>query len=414
MVLEIVIVCQKGTRITDSVRYGALRATVEMAKQLQARGHDVLLVGLGDRERGQADGVDCAVFENDRELRRFVHSLEPIPFLIGISRGDVLLMAKAGRYLVYQHGPHPPQGIDVTSLRLARVPIVCVSEASGREQIRYGLDADRVHVVYNGYDQTVFRQNDGGNRTERSLFYAGSIVGYKGVDIALNAFRMLKTRYPEATFHLCGQQHHWTPEESAGLPPRWVTEAGCLDWGVIGQDVAGVTYHGELSQEEVAGMLNRCSLLVMCSRVAEPCPLIVLEAQACGCIPVVPNAGGWPEIVAPELSGYLYTAPPDAERLVRHIEGVWESREPTDKQRLAARQWASGFSWNEAGSRFNGILNAVMPVRGKARTFSRISAVWHHGKGSVVKNVLKGWWNLMEISSPARKMLGIYRRKTPL
>jgi len=358
---EIVIVTQPGTCLTDPVKYGSFRVALETAKYLMRSGHSVLLVGLSDQGLGFCEGVMFIGREDDQSCARAVASVCE-DTLIMISRGDCLQTTHAKRYLVYHHGPHAVIGVPISVLNKDRIPVVCVSHYSKLAQIEYGVHPDLLHVAANGYDHQTFYPTNGQQRHPHSLISAGHVVDYKGTDIALRAFSIIRERFPDAVFHIYGKACSWNTFKEHMFAGGWLDSGGFPVWPSIERDLPGFRYCGEVSQAVLADALRQRSLLITPSRVAETFGLSSLEAQACGCIPVLPRQGGFPETMVEGKTGYLYDEI-TPEGLAAKIRQLWEQDLPTELQRAEAQRWVQDtFSWDRSGHALLGILESTPPI----------------------------------------------------
>ncbi len=179
------------------------------------------------------------------------------------------------------------------SIRLSRAEVVLACRFFA-QALRPYVRADRVNVVYTGIAPIPaaargFRQ-DGPWR----IGLIGRIAPQKGQAEFLEAARLLCSRIQNCAFMICGaplfsdppaQRYFKTLRKSAvGLPVEFT------GW-----------------QEDVGLVLSKLDILVVPSLVEEGIPRVILEAFAAG-VPVVAfPAGGIPEVVAHERSGFLVT-----------------------------------------------------------------------------------------------------------
>lgn len=362
---RIVIVFQVGQTVTDTVKYGALRATIQIAKHMMRAGHMVLLTGLCQEDwqgfwMGYNEGVPFLAVPNGRALAATVRSLGPVEVLIGISRSDILCMSNARHYMVYQHNAAPIHGwMPMSALNREKVKAVVVSRYSRTQQIAYGLDAESIEVVRNGCDFSIFFSSTERGRMPHTLVHAAIIAYNKGFDIALRAFDIVRRRFPNARFFAYGLSYPWRSSEEHLLDADWLDSKGYPIWSAIEADVPGFHYLGSVSQTAVAEAFRRNSMLLAPSRITEPLPLVALEAQACGCIPIVPRQGGFPETVKDGITGYIYDDN-KPEAIAENIDRLWEDGLPDENQREQAEHWVrESFSWERAGTAFLSIVDTL-------------------------------------------------------
>ena len=323
---------------------------MEFAQYLKRCGIPVILVGLAETTLGFNEGIPYLGALDSTSLFRVVRNLAPVDTLVGISRSDVLRMGGGARYVVYQHNPSPIEGeTSVHLLNRSGAAVVTASNYSKMQQVSYGVREELLRVVPNGCDTDVFSSRGPEQRQPHTLVFAGHLVPYKGLDVALRAFAIIRKRFPDATFNAYGLTLPWNTGEDHFLDPGMLDQRGLPVWQAIEGAVPGFRYRGEVPQSEIASAFRRHSLLIMPSRIEETFGIVALEAQACGCIPVLPRRGGFPEALREGETGYLYDHN-TAEGLAAEVIRIWEAGLPTPAQRLAAEAWIQNtFSWEHSG-----------------------------------------------------------------
>ncbi|AMW14347.1 glycosyl transferase family 1 [Streptomyces qaidamensis] len=211
-----------------------------------------------------------------------------------------------------------------------------------------GLDPERVHVVHNGIDTSLYRPDHGTDALDRIgldrsrpyVLFVGRITRQKGVPHLLRAVRDID---PAAQVVLC-----------AGAPdtPEIDQEFREL-FGELSAVRDGVFWLPKmLPRPEVIQLLTHAALFV-CPSVYEPLGIVNLEAMACG-TPVVASAvGGIPEVVDDGTTGLL-VPPGDAFEagLARAMDAVLGDPEAARRMGEAGRERAVGeFGWDAVARR---------------------------------------------------------------
>lgn len=188
-----------------------------------------------------------------------------------------------------------------------RAETLVVANARTREALPPGVRGRVVELVENGVDLSVWGAGGAaagprGDGPVRFLF-AGRLVGWKAVDLLLEAFGRVSRRAP-AALDVVGEG-----------PARAALEAQARRLGL--EDA--VTFHGWLSQEELARRLRSADVFVLPS-LFECGGAVVLEAMAAG-LPVVSTRWGGPTDYLDEDCGVL-VEPASREALVGGLAGA--------------------------------------------------------------------------------------------
>lgn len=209
-------------------------------------------------------------------------------------RHDIPFVARVHGSDINEHMEHPVRKRRILeAMRWAR-EVVSVSAALRRRLVAEGVDAGKVHVIYNGIDRELFRPFDRGaarrelhlDESKPIVLYAGNFEPVKGVDLLIEAFGRLAAA---AELHVIGDG----PERRrlAGL-------ARALPPG------KKVFFHGRVAHRLMGTWLNACDVFCLPS-LAEGTPNVVLESLACRTPVVASDAGGIPEVVSAD-SGILF------------------------------------------------------------------------------------------------------------
>jgi glycogen synthase len=118
----------------------------------------------------------------------------------------------------------------------------------------------------------------------------GRLIREKGFDVALSAFALVATRFPDARLTVAGDG-----------PERGALERHAVELGVAPR----VDFLGWETPERVPRLINSATMVVVPSRWPEPFCLVALESALMSRPVVATAVGGLPEVVAHKESGLL-------------------------------------------------------------------------------------------------------------
>jgi glycosyltransferase involved in cell wall biosynthesis len=230
--------------------------------------------------------------------------------------------------------------------------VIANSDALRNDCVALGVAAERIHVVPNGVDLTVFQPRDKaaakralGFADERRLaLYCGNLREVKGVDLLAQAIPRLCAARPELDVCLVGGGE-LEAELRRQLAPQLAT--------------GRVRMPGALPQTEVAGFMQAADLLIVPSR-SEARGNVVLEAFACQTPVAGARVGGIPELLNEER-GVLFE-PRSAEAIVDAVDAL--CADPARLQQLGAAAYAfardAGHSWQTHAERTLELYHATL------------------------------------------------------
>lgn len=348
---DVAFVAPANSDVASPVAYGTARATREMAGYLMRAGQPVLIAGKAGTPVGWVEAVPFLGARDEAELSRLLWGLGRIGCAIGVSRADVAGTVAARRHAVYQHNSSAPQGgLPPWLINAAGLRVICVSEFARTMQVGHGIRPSRLSVVKNGIDVARFSLAPEVPRAAHRLVFAGALVDYKGFDLALAAVRQLRAAHGDVEFHVYGRNVPWEGPMDH-LASAWLDADRRFAFPAIAADLPGVVYHGEVDAPAMAAAFRQGELLLAPSRITETFGLAALEAQACGCIPVVPDAGAFGEVLGGDAERVLY-APNTAEALAGAVLALWSRGRPDAAMQQAASLHACRWSWTDAAAQF--------------------------------------------------------------
>jgi glycosyltransferase involved in cell wall biosynthesis len=330
---------------------GGERSMLSTLPRVIRDGFDVVVLGPGRGELARAvaqAGAELMAFDPptspgaDRQARRREHLAEHLRRLRpDLLHANSLAMARLAGPVVATL-PLGSLGHLRDIVRLSRKAVddlnandrlLAVSNATRDHHVAGGLQADRVHTLYNGVDTEQFcpRVPNGYLHRELNLPPTASLIGTigqiclrKAQDTFLDAAILVARRVPDAHFLVVGERHSRKAESvrfEADLRQRAEQELpGRVHW--LGP------------RDDVAEFLSELTLLLHCAR-QEPLGRVLLESAAAG-VPVVATAvGGTREIFPPDADAAVLAQPDDSAGMAQAAVGLLAD---TQRRRaLAAR-----------------------------------------------------------------------------
>lgn len=209
--------------------------------------------------------------------------------------------------------------------------ITC-SEFVLRQLREGGLALPHAKVVFSGIDVDWFvpaHAAGSHNPGELEAVYLGALIPRKGVDVAIEAVRLLgEWGQEDVKLTIVGEGH---PSYRDELEKK-------VDEGDLEQRVC---FRPAIPRRDVPRLLQAFDTLVLPSQSDEPEPLsrTVMEAMACGLVVVGTNEGGTPEMIEDGVDGLLF-APGDSEELAHHLRTLAMDPELRRRLSVTARQTA--------------------------------------------------------------------------
>ena len=156
--------------------------------------------------------------------------------------------------------------------------LIVPSAWTRRVYVESGIPENKVHIVPNGYNPTIYH-NIARTSKELKFLYVGSSQKRKGLDIVLSAYIETFKQLPNVSLT--------------------IRDNTTIYGGDILSDILKINYHQgtkihylneEYSEEDMANLYRSCDYLVHTFR-GEGFGMHILEAAICGCIPIVTSGG---------------------------------------------------------------------------------------------------------------------------
>jgi glycosyltransferase involved in cell wall biosynthesis len=287
---------------------GGESATMALGRSIARLGYRVIACANLPEGETHQDGVDFWNFGSAYELHRIERRLREIGSyhclcatlvhpLLHLREQENCLSRILINHAPSAHG----SGLEPATVTSLVDYMICVSHAQRSLILNRGIDAEKLVVVKNGFDEDVFSYAGPANRDWNQLMFIGRVEAAKGIHVLIQAFGELKREFPLLKLDVFGDESYW-PEFTA-RKQELIT------------DFPGLTFNGKVPQRKLSERLRTAGLLVFPSLTFETAGLAVVDAQASGCPVVAFGVGGVPEyLVEGKLGEVIYEKTPEALR----------------------------------------------------------------------------------------------------
>ncbi len=174
--------------------------------------------------------------------------------------------------------------------------IISVSHALKKDIMEYGLDGDKIDVIYNGVDTEFYKPSEKTFREEHAegfdnlLVFVGRIIQQKGLDHLIDAMPAILKEHKSTRLLIVGK---------GKLVPRLqekISKMG-LDNNII--------FPGFIDDARMPELYSSADLFVLPS-LWETFGFVLVEAGACGTPLCGSNAGGIPEVIQDGKNGLVF------------------------------------------------------------------------------------------------------------
>lgn len=169
-------------------------------------------------------------------------------------------------------------------LSISTDKIINISNYEQNQAIRYGLNRNKMVMIYNGVEDKVnksnLKLNWDGNKI--NLLFVGRLDRQKGLDLFLDVYNKIKLE----NLHL------------------YVIGTSVLDDN-LPQNTENITYLGWVDNKDIDAYYQACDAVIMPSRW-EGFGLVAIEAMRNSKPVIVSNRGALPEIIEDKINGYVF------------------------------------------------------------------------------------------------------------
>ena len=224
-------------------------------------------------------------------------------------------------------------------------PFQAISESTRDDLVHRGFKRENVRVIFPGIDSAQYTPDASVRSPRPSFAYLGRLKKYKGVDLVLRAFALLKV--PDATLEIAGAG------EFRGELEQLAVTLGVSD---------RVQFLGRIDETQKQLLLRRAWATLFASP-KEGWGITNLEAAASGTPVIASNSPGIRESVRHGETGYLVPHG-DVAAMAQFMQTLSDNRQLVESLGIAGRQFAEGFTWANAADQTAAHLREVVSMGG--------------------------------------------------
>lgn len=225
------------------------------------------------------------------------------------------------------------------------LPFQAISESTRDDLVHRGIRRENVAVIFPGIDSAQYTPDPSVRSPRPSFAYLGRLKKYKGVDLVLRAFALLKV--PDATLEIAGAGEF-----------RGELEQLAVTLGVSER----VQFLGRIDETQKQLLLRRAWATLFASP-KEGWGITNLEAAASGTPVIASNSPGIRESVRHGETGYLVPHG-DVAAMAQFMQTLSDNRQRVESLGIAGRQFAEGFTWANAADQTAAHLREVVSKGG--------------------------------------------------
>ncbi|MFH1027875.1 MAG: glycosyltransferase family 1 protein [Pseudomonadota bacterium] len=228
--------------------------------------------------------------------------------------------------------------------------IVAVSETTKRELVAtFEVDPEKIHVIYNGYDDTRFRVLDDpqslldpyGLQVGTYLLFVGSVLKHKNIVRLLRACAKFDGEVKLVMTGSCKDCEYYkeimTMIEELQMPSN------------------SITYLDYVPDTDLPALYNGAMALVLPS-LHEGFGVPIIEAMACGTPVITSNCSAMPEIAG---GAALLVDPYSVESIAAAIQEIMLNPQCADQLRMAGFTRVEHFKWTNSARRLYELCKKV-------------------------------------------------------
>lgn len=163
-----------------------------------------------------------------------------------------------------------------------------------------------------------------------NILYLGRLDARKGVLVAINAFKKIRDKFPNAKLLIVGKGP--LEKNAKSLVQQLKLEDSCH-------------FYGYVKQKDLPGFYTSADVYIAPALGGEAQGIVLLEAMACGLPVIASDISGYKEVIEDNTTG-LFFKTGDADDLADKVQKIFTDSELQKSLMTNARQGAEKYSWD--------------------------------------------------------------------
>ena len=351
--------------------------TMNVARELEAQNHDVVVLAADDGQPVYGAGTVLQTpINTSGQLRGFVSHIQArlcgwdwpnqgrfwrtVGESIKNLKPDIVVLSNdfAGavevrralpqvKIVVWVHNECHSNGDIPSGLAATDVFLTCSQYIQSWLTRRYEISKNRVRVAYAGVDADVFYPKNREPQDGLKLLFTGRLDPNKGVDIAVEAFRNLRSLNLPVSLTVAG--HSWFYSRTRGKEEPFLQQlrAAMKD--------LHVDWLGHVPRRWIPSVMREHDVALVISRSQEPFGLVVLEAMASGLAVIASPHGGLREACG---DAGIFVDPENKEQITQQLRHLCDNQPELQKWKKRSLVRASKSHWKQTAEVLLKAVNA--------------------------------------------------------
>ncbi|MDW8045475.1 MAG: glycosyltransferase family 4 protein [Nitrososphaerota archaeon] len=221
--------------------------------------------------------------------------------------------------------------------------IIAVSNTTAKRLIRYfNIPYERIKVISNGVDLQLYDRVKV-DKEQTKLIYAGRLNPHKKIDWLIEAYQLVREKYPELKLEIVGDGPLFEYYKN------YVMNNGLKDC---------INLYGAVDDLEFVKLLKSSWIYVLPS-IREGQSITVLEAMAAGTPQVVVDVEGSGAGELVSLSGSGIAVSPSSKSIAEGILSILSDQELWERLRLNGLNFIKDYTWDKVAEDYLNVYNQL-------------------------------------------------------